>query len=114
MVARALGGHFAEARRALADPSGRFGAQDPLAARFDEEQLARLLSDAGLTVQSVHGVRVFTDLVPGALVDADPQARLRPGGAGGGGRRPAGVPRGGRAAALAGAQERVLYPRGAA
>jgi len=73
VVARALGGHFAEARRALADPAGRFGAQDPLAARFDEEQLTRLLDEAGLTVQSVHGVRVFTDLVPGALVDADPQ-----------------------------------------
>jgi S-adenosylmethionine-dependent methyltransferase len=74
VVARALGGHFAEARRALADPTGRFGAQDPLAARFDEEQLTRLLGDAGLAVLSVHGVRVFTDLVPGALVDADPQA----------------------------------------
>ncbi|MEY9929551.1 S-adenosylmethionine-dependent methyltransferase [Catenulispora sp. GP43] len=74
VVARALGGHFAEARRALADPSGRFGAQDPLAARFDEEQLGRLLREAGLTVQSVHGVRVFTDLVPGALIDTDPQA----------------------------------------
>ena len=74
VVARALGGHFAEARRALADPTGRFGPQDPLAARFDEEQLTRLLGDAGLAVQSVHGVRVFTDLVPGALVDADPQA----------------------------------------
>ncbi|MBS2538687.1 methyltransferase [Catenulispora sp. NF23] len=72
VVARALGGHFAEARRALADPRGRFGAQDPLAARFDEEQLSRLLADAGLTVQSVHGVRVFTDLVPGALVDTEP------------------------------------------
>jgi SAM-dependent methyltransferase len=73
VVARALGGHFAEARRALSDPSGRFGAQDPLAARFDEDQLTQLLSDAGLTVQSVHGVRVFTDLVPGSLIDADPQ-----------------------------------------
>jgi SAM-dependent methyltransferase len=73
VVARALGGHFAEARRALADPRGRFGAQDPLAARFDEEELARLLGGVGLTVESVHGVRVFTDLVPGALVDAEPQ-----------------------------------------
>lgn len=73
VVARALGGHFAEARRALDDPRGRFGTQDPLAARFDEDQLTRLLTGAGLTVQSVHGVRVFTDLVPGALVDADPQ-----------------------------------------
>jgi SAM-dependent methyltransferase len=72
VVARALGGHFAEARRALEDPRGRFGAQDPLDARFDEPQLRGLLADAGLTVESVHGVRVFTDLVPGALIDAAP------------------------------------------
>lgn len=72
VVARALGGHFAEARRALTDPTGRFGAQDPLAARFSEDELARLVAAAGLTVETVHGVRVFTDLVPGALVDAEP------------------------------------------
>jgi SAM-dependent methyltransferase len=72
VIARALGGHFAEARRALADPTGRFGAQDPLAARFSEDELAALVRSAGLTVESVHGVRVFTDLVPGALVDAEP------------------------------------------
>ncbi|NUP46494.1 MAG: methyltransferase [Catenulispora sp.] len=72
VVARALGGHFAEARRALSDPSGRFGAQDPLAARFSEDELTRLVGGAGLTVESVHGVRVFTDLVPGALVEAEP------------------------------------------
>jgi SAM-dependent methyltransferase len=72
VVARALGGHFAEARRALTDPTGRFGAQDPLAARFSEDELARLVQAAGLTVETVHGVRVFTDLVPGALVDAEP------------------------------------------
>jgi SAM-dependent methyltransferase len=71
VVARALGGHFAEARRALDDPRGRFGAQDPLDARFDEAQLRGLLVGAGLTVEAVHGVRVFTDLVPGAVVDAD-------------------------------------------
>ncbi|GAA1953546.1 methyltransferase [Catenulispora subtropica] len=72
VVARALGGHFAEARRALSDPSGRFGAQDPLAARFSEDELTVLLRGAGLAVETVHGVRVFTDLVPGALVDAEP------------------------------------------
>ena len=73
VIARALGGHFAEARRALTDPTGRFGDQDPLAARFDEATLTGLLAKAGLAVETVHGVRVFTDLVPGALVDAEPQ-----------------------------------------
>jgi SAM-dependent methyltransferase len=72
VIARALGGHFAEARRALTDEKGRFGDHDPLAARFDEDELADLLGKAGLRVESVHGVRVFTDLVPGALVDAEP------------------------------------------
>ncbi|MFL6117773.1 MAG: class I SAM-dependent methyltransferase [Catenulispora sp.] len=72
VVARALSGHFAEARRALTDPRGRFGAQDPLAARFAEDELAQLLNQVGLTVETVHGVRVFTDLVPGALVEAEP------------------------------------------
>lgn len=72
VVARALGGHFAEARRALTDPQGRFGALDPMTSRFSERELADLLGVAGFVVESVHGVRVFTDLVPGALVDAEP------------------------------------------
>jgi S-adenosylmethionine-dependent methyltransferase len=72
VVARALGGHFAEARNALTDPTGRFGEQDPLTSRFSQGQLEELLAAAGLKVTSVHGVRVFTDLVPGALVDAEP------------------------------------------
>ncbi|GAA2060139.1 methyltransferase [Catenulispora yoronensis] len=73
VVARALSGHFAEAQRALSDPTGRFGPQDPLAARFSEDELSHLLTNAGLTVEMVHGVRVFTDLVSGALIDAAPQ-----------------------------------------
>jgi SAM-dependent methyltransferase len=72
VVARALGGHFAEARRALGDGKGRFGENDPLTSRFSEEQLSDLLADAGLGVESVHGIRVFTDLIPGALIDAEP------------------------------------------
>ena len=55
------------------NPTGRFGDQDPLVARFDEATLTALLAKAGLAVETVHGVRVFTDLVPGALVDAEPQ-----------------------------------------
>ena len=37
-------------------------------------RLAALLGDAGLTVGAVHGVRVFADLVPGALLDLEPGA----------------------------------------
>jgi len=33
-----------------------------------------LIEDAGLRPGSAHGVRVFADLVPGAVADADPRA----------------------------------------
>ncbi len=33
-----------------------------------------LVRDAGLTVDAVHGIRVFTDLVPGSLLDLEPGA----------------------------------------
>jgi SAM-dependent methyltransferase len=71
VLARALGGHFAEARHALDDPTGRWGPGDPLPRRFTEGQLVGLLTGAGLTVRTVHGVRGFTDLVPGGLPDSD-------------------------------------------
>ncbi|MFL6238079.1 MAG: methyltransferase domain-containing protein [Actinomycetes bacterium] len=73
VVGRALAGHFDEAAHALADEHGRFGAADGLARRFSDTELARLVGDTGLQVESVHGVRVFSDLVPGALLD-DPSA----------------------------------------
>lgn len=69
VIAKALSGHLNEARHLLDDPDGRWGPSDPLPRRFDEAGLTGLLSDAGLRVEAVHGVRVFTDLVPGALVD---------------------------------------------
>ncbi|WEH42266.1 methyltransferase domain-containing protein [Streptomyces sp. NBC_01218] len=74
VLARALAGHFAEARRALTDPAGRWGDGDPLPRRFTADQLSGLVRDAGLDVASVHGVRVFADLVPGVLVDTEPGA----------------------------------------
>ncbi|MFC0597118.1 methyltransferase [Streptomyces palmae] len=74
VLARALAGHFTEARRALGDPAGRWGEGDPVPHRFTAEQLTGLVGDAGLRVGSVHGVRVFADLVPGVLVDTEPGA----------------------------------------
>ncbi|GAA5077447.1 methyltransferase [Streptomyces similanensis] len=72
VLARALAGHFKEARRALGDPDGRWGEGDPVPRRFTAEQLTALVEGAGLTVGAVHGVRVFADLVPGVLVDTEP------------------------------------------
>lgn len=74
VLARALAGHFTEARRALGDPAGRWGEGDPTPHRFTVEQLTQLVGDSGLEIRSVHGVRVFADLVPGVLVDTEPGA----------------------------------------
>ena len=74
VLARALAGHFTEARQALDDPNGRWGAADPVPHRFTADQLTALVEGAGLRVGAVHGVRVFADLVPGVLVDTEPGA----------------------------------------
>ena len=74
VLARAVAGRFAEARHALDDPDGRWGAGDPLPRRFTEPGLAAMLGAAGLRVEEVHGVRTVADLVPGALVDSEPGA----------------------------------------
>ncbi|WP_282086066.1 methyltransferase [Streptomyces tendae] len=74
VLARALAGHFTEARQALGDPDGRWGTGDPVPRRFTAEQLTGLVEAAGLRIGAVHGVRVFADLVPGVLVDTEPGA----------------------------------------
>ncbi|MFD3658873.1 methyltransferase [Streptomyces sp. 24-1644] len=74
VLARALAGHFTEARRALSDPAGRWGDGDPVPRRFNADQLTELVGAAGMEVGAVHGVRVFADLVPGVLVDTEPGA----------------------------------------
>ncbi|MFC5214593.1 class I SAM-dependent methyltransferase [Streptomyces coerulescens] len=74
VLARALAGHFKEAKQALQDPDGRWGQGDPMPRRFTAQQLTGLVEGAGLRVGAVHGVRVFADLVPGVLVDTEPGA----------------------------------------
>lgn len=73
VVARTLVGRFQEAAAVLEDPAGRCGGHET-PRRFDAEALVRLVERAGLSVRAVHGVRVFADLVPGSLLDADPAA----------------------------------------
>ncbi|MEY9843493.1 methyltransferase domain-containing protein [Streptacidiphilus sp. MAP5-3] len=68
VLARALSGHFAEARATLE------GVEKPDARRFTSDELDALARGAGLRVRSVHGVRIFADLVPGVLVDTEPGA----------------------------------------
>jgi S-adenosylmethionine-dependent methyltransferase len=71
VLSRALGGHLADAIRALHDPAGRWGEGDGVLRRYDLPEATALLTAAGLQVEGVHGVRVVADLVPGALADSE-------------------------------------------
>ncbi|WP_433325036.1 methyltransferase domain-containing protein [Spirillospora sp. CA-294931] len=68
---RAVAGHFDDARRALTAPDGRWGDHDRMPRRFTRESLSALVEGTGLEVGEVHGVRIFADLVPSALQDAE-------------------------------------------
>ncbi len=78
VVARAMAGHFAQATALLADagggagPSG--GPRSRTGRRFTRDEAGALLLDAGFEIVSVHGIRVFADLVPGSLLDLEPGA----------------------------------------
>ncbi|MHA6759272.1 methyltransferase [Streptacidiphilus sp. PAMC 29251] len=73
-LARAIAGHFAEAHAMLGDPAGSPDGPAAPPRRFTVEELRALADSAGLQVASVHGVRIFADLVPGVLVDTEPGA----------------------------------------
>lgn len=95
VVARAMAGHFAQARALLdpaplqphpagparlADSSARIGTEsridEPGAGqrRFTAEQITEALAEAGLDIVAMHAVRVFVDLVPSSMVDLEPGA----------------------------------------
>jgi SAM-dependent methyltransferase len=74
VLSRAATGHLDVAAALLADPDGRAGPKDTLRRRYDAEAAVALLGAAGLTVEEIHGVRVFADLIPAAVADASPQA----------------------------------------
>ncbi len=78
VVARAMAGHFQQALGMLADgaPRNPDAAQRPSRTphRFTADEIVGLVEEAGFRVRATHAVRVFTDLVPGALVDAEPGA----------------------------------------
>ena len=65
---RALAGRFAEARLLLADAA----ACTPR--RFTLPELIALVEQAGLHAGEAHGLRIFSGLVPGALLDGDAAA----------------------------------------
>ena len=74
LLARALSGRFTAARHVLEDPDGRTGAGDPVRRRFNRADLLALFDADPVRIRALHGVRLFTDLLPGALVDGDAEA----------------------------------------
>lgn len=69
---RALAGHFADARSLLAQAAD--AGAGPVPRLFTLSRLLALVAESGLVAADAHGVRIFADLVSGALVDADPGA----------------------------------------
>lgn len=63
---RALAGHFTEARQLL-ETDGAAGTPR----RFTLPALTALIEGAGLRAGEAHGLRIFSGLVPGALLDSD-------------------------------------------
>jgi S-adenosylmethionine-dependent methyltransferase len=79
VVARAMAGHFQQAL-AMLDPSTGSGQRPSTDSRpstgsgrrrFSSDELTALVGDAGFAVDTVHAIRVFTDLVPGSLLDLE-------------------------------------------
>jgi SAM-dependent methyltransferase len=72
---RALAGRLVDARRLLDDDAGRLpGPADPLLRRFDVSGLRAALTSAGLIVEVLQGHAVVADLLPGAVLEANPGA----------------------------------------
>jgi S-adenosylmethionine-dependent methyltransferase len=78
VVARAMAGHFQQALDLLDPQAGPGPRQESSHARsgrrFTHDELTSAVGGAGFTVDAVHAVRVFTDLVPGSLLDLEPGA----------------------------------------
>ncbi|QIG42580.1 methyltransferase domain-containing protein [Nocardioides anomalus] len=68
VIARAMAGHLGQALALLDDQ----GATGRTGRRFTADEATALLVGAGFRVGTVHGVRVFADLVPGALLELEP------------------------------------------
>lgn len=70
-LARVASGRLGEAREMLSSDAGTGGPGDPLRRRFTVEAIQTLVADAGLRALSVHGVRIFADSAPTALLEGD-------------------------------------------
>jgi S-adenosylmethionine-dependent methyltransferase len=70
VLGRAMAGHFAQARDLLTGVPGPADHER----RFTADEVRTLLGESGFDVVDMHAVRVFTDLVPSALLDLEPGA----------------------------------------
>lgn len=75
VLGRVLAGRFVQAQRALTSRDGRWGDADPMPRRFDTDDVHDLLTSSGFAVETVHGARIFADLVPSASIDTDADRR---------------------------------------
>jgi SAM-dependent methyltransferase len=73
-LARVASGRLAEAREMLVSDTGVGGAGDPLRRRFTLDGIQAVVAGAGLRPTSVHGVRIFADSAPAALLEGDIEA----------------------------------------
>jgi SAM-dependent methyltransferase len=75
VIARAMAGHLTSARALLEDAAPSVDADSRLVERrFTADQVTGLLEAGGYTITAVHGIRVFSDLVPSSLLDLEPGA----------------------------------------
>jgi 2-polyprenyl-3-methyl-5-hydroxy-6-metoxy-1,4-benzoquinol methylase len=65
VIARAMAGHFAQARDLLDDDTSQ-------PHRFTAEEIIALVTRAGFSAPTLHAAQVFVDLVPSSLLDAEP------------------------------------------
>jgi SAM-dependent methyltransferase len=73
-AARVAAGRLAEAGQMMRSDAGVSGPSDPVRRRFTPAELQSLIAAAGLQPVSTHGVRVFFDSAPDAVLDTDPDA----------------------------------------
>jgi S-adenosylmethionine-dependent methyltransferase len=71
VIARAMAGHFHQARALLDSTESGAGRSGR---RFTHDEITQLVSSSGLQITTVHAIRVFADLVPGSLLDVEPGA----------------------------------------
>jgi len=76
VLARAMAGHFAEARDLLTGTTAapHRTARGRTGRRFTVEEVRGLVTDAGFEPVATTAIRVFADLVPGSLLDLEPGA----------------------------------------